>query len=36
MVIVHTTVWIDYLAGTLNPETEWLRPRTRSPAPRPR
>lgn len=24
MVIVDTTVWIDYLAGTLNPETEWL------------
>lgn len=24
MVIVDTTVWIDHLAGTLNPETEWL------------
>ncbi len=24
MVIVDTTVWIDYLAGTLNPETDWL------------
>ena len=24
MVIVDTTVWIDYLAGTSNPETEWL------------
>ncbi len=24
MVIVDTTVCIDYLAGTLNPETEWL------------
>lgn len=24
MVIVDTTVWIDYLAGTINPETEWL------------
>ncbi len=24
MVIVDTTVWIDYLDGTVNPETEWL------------
>ena len=24
MVIVDTTVWIDYLAGTINAETEWL------------
>lgn len=24
MTIVHTTVWIDYLAGTANPHTEWL------------
>ncbi len=24
MVIVDSTVWIDYLAGTLNSETEWL------------
>jgi len=24
MVIVDTTVWIDYLAGTSNAETEWL------------
>jgi predicted nucleic acid-binding protein len=24
MVIVDTTVWIDYLGGILNPETEWL------------
>ncbi len=24
MVIVDTTVWIDYMAGTVNPETEWL------------
>jgi len=24
MVIVDTTVWIDYLGGTLNAETEWL------------
>ena len=24
MVIVDTTVWIDYLAGNSNPETEWL------------
>jgi predicted nucleic acid-binding protein len=24
MVIVDTTVWIDYLRGTFNPETEWL------------
>lgn len=24
MVIVDTTVWIDYFAGTVNPETEWL------------
>ena len=24
MVIVDTTVWIDYLRGTVNPETEWL------------
>lgn len=24
MVIVDTTVWIDYLGGTLNEETEWL------------
>ena len=24
MTIVDTTVWIDYLAGTANPHTEWL------------
>ncbi len=24
MVIVDTTVWIDYLAGTANPHTSWL------------
>jgi predicted nucleic acid-binding protein len=24
MVIVDTTVWIDYLGGILNPQTEWL------------
>ncbi len=24
MVIVDTTVWIDYLRGTENPETSWL------------
>jgi predicted nucleic acid-binding protein len=24
MVIVDTTVWIDYLRGTVNPETTWL------------
>ena len=24
MIIVDTTVWVDYLRGTLNPETEWL------------
>jgi predicted nucleic acid-binding protein len=24
MVIVDTTVWIDYLGGNSNPETEWL------------
>ncbi|MGD0270319.1 MAG: PIN domain nuclease [Candidatus Sulfotelmatobacter sp.] len=24
MVIVDTTVWIDYLRGTQNPETAWL------------
>lgn len=24
MVIVDTTVWVDYLRGTHNPETEWL------------
>jgi predicted nucleic acid-binding protein len=24
MTIVDTTVWIDYLAGTTNPHTEWL------------
>ena len=24
MVIVDTTVWIDYFQGTSNPETEWL------------
>jgi predicted nucleic acid-binding protein len=24
VVIVDTTVWIDYLQGTSNPETEWL------------
>ncbi len=22
--VVDTTAWIDYLAGTGNPETEWL------------
>lgn len=24
MVVVDTTVWVDYLGGTRNPETEWL------------
>jgi predicted nucleic acid-binding protein len=24
VVIVDTTVWVDYLRGTQNPETEWL------------
>ena len=24
MVIIDTTVWIDYLNGTATPETEWL------------
>ena len=24
MIIVDTTVWVDYLRGTQNPETEWL------------
>ena len=24
MVIVDTTVWVDYLRGARNPETEWL------------
>ncbi len=24
MTIVDTTVWIDYLAGTVNPQTDWL------------
>jgi predicted nucleic acid-binding protein len=24
MTIVDTTVWIDYLAGTVNPHTNWL------------
>src|SRR5258705_12999614 len=24
MVIVNTTVWIDYLGGVTNPETQWL------------
>ena len=24
MVIVDTTVWIDYLGGVTNPETDWL------------
>lgn len=24
MVIVDTTVWVDSLRGTRNPETEWL------------
>ncbi len=24
MVIVDTTVWIDYLGGVVNPETSWL------------
>ena len=24
MVIVDTTVWVDYLRGTQNPEVEWL------------
>ncbi len=24
MTIVDTTVWIDYLAGTTNPHTDWL------------
>ena len=24
MIIVDTTVWVDYLRDTRNPETEWL------------
>jgi predicted nucleic acid-binding protein len=24
MVVVDTTVWVDYLQGTANPETDWL------------
>src|ERR1700739_2764913 len=24
MIVVDTTVWIDYLGGTINPHTEWL------------
>ena len=24
MVVVDTTVWVDYLQGTHNPETDWL------------
>ena len=24
MIIVDTTVWIDYLKGTTNPETVWM------------
>jgi hypothetical protein len=24
LTIVDTTVWIDYLAGTVNPHTDWL------------
>lgn len=24
MIIVDTTVWVDYFRGTRNPETEWL------------
>ncbi len=24
MIIVDTTVWIDYFAGTVNPQTNWL------------
>jgi hypothetical protein len=24
MIIVDTTVWIDYLGGTVNPHTEWF------------
>ena len=24
MVIVDTTVWVDYFRGARNPETEWL------------
>jgi predicted nucleic acid-binding protein len=24
VIIVDTTVWVDYLRGTQNPETEWL------------
>ena len=24
MIIVDTTVWVDYLRGSRNPETEWL------------
>ena len=24
MIIVDTSVWVDYLAGTVNAETEWL------------
>jgi hypothetical protein len=24
MIIVDTTVWIDYLAGTANPQTDWV------------
>ena len=24
MVVIDTTVWVDYLQGTQNPETDWL------------
>ncbi len=24
MVLVDTSVWVDYFAGVANPETEWL------------
>lgn len=24
MVVVHTTVWVDYFNGVGNPETDWL------------
>lgn len=24
MVIVHTTIWVDYFQGAENPETDWL------------
>jgi hypothetical protein len=24
MIIIDTTVWIDFLRGSVNPETQWL------------